>query len=358
MSRLYRPAAILGTVALVWLTAQVTFTGLKRDAPRPVTEIRGKIFTPFYRVSRVVTEIRGRIETPPPPAPPVVATELRTHAVAPQPLITLLPPTGETPVPSPSRRGRVARPITGRKVKKPLHKKRAAVRIMTVASMSRPLKTGPARRSPPSPPSGRADPIRLFTNWSGRGSPSNWPQHGADRGRRRWSLDFLLSAGDGIGQAENRFQTEAVRVRLGYRLYRSSWVSLGFSLEGVVAKYLPSAGDKWFTRLGSGQGGDQVGREVGLVPGFVLRFRAGRFRPYIEAGSGVVYGDYDGGLTGLQSPGVNFRSHFGLGTDVKLWDGASLNLGFRYSHVSNAGLRDPNSGLDFIEYMGRVNISF
>ena len=173
-----------------------------------------------------------------------------------------------------------------------------------------------------------------------------------------WRLGFLLSAGDGIGKVESRLQMETVRITLGYPVYRSRRWVLSFRVEGVVSKYLPSAGDKWLSRLGTGHGGRQLGREVGVVPGLVLGLRVGRLWPYVEFGSGLVYSDFEGELTGFQSPGLNFRSHLGFGAKVGLWDGASLDLGFRYSHVSNASLRDPNNGLDFVEYMGRIRIEF
>ncbi|MCU0531054.1 MAG: acyloxyacyl hydrolase [Syntrophales bacterium] len=53
-----------------------------------------------------------------------------------------------------------------------------------------------------------------------------------------------------------------------------------------------------------------------------------------------------------QANGFNFTETLGVGINVHIMPGASLDLGFRARHLSNADLRDPNCGID--TYFGTI----
>jgi len=53
-----------------------------------------------------------------------------------------------------------------------------------------------------------------------------------------------------------------------------------------------------------------------------------------------------------QADGFNFSHAVGVGVNLAIMPGAALDLGFRARHVSNAGLREPNSGID--TYFGTI----
>jgi opacity protein-like surface antigen len=71
-----------------------------------------------------------------------------------------------------------------------------------------------------------------------------------------------------------------------------------------------------------------------------------------------VYGLYSLGFLFLtadtvdQANGLNFANSVGAGVQVKIMPGAALDLGFRFRHVSNADLREPNCGID--SYFGTI----
>jgi hypothetical protein len=71
-----------------------------------------------------------------------------------------------------------------------------------------------------------------------------------------------------------------------------------------------------------------------------------------------VYGLYSAGFLFItvdtvdQANGLNFANAVGIGLYFNIMPGAALDLGFRFRHVSNADLRDPNCGID--SYFGTI----
>jgi hypothetical protein len=82
--------------------------------------------------------------------------------------------------------------------------------------------------------------------------------------------------------------------------------------------------------------------EVGLTPVFRLQPKAGQVRPYLEAGiGGHVLSDTRIGRREL-STAWQFGSHVGAGIRCGRFD-----IGYRFQHLSNAGIKKPNDGMDF-----------
>ena len=65
--------------------------------------------------------------------------------------------------------------------------------------------------------------------------------------------------------------------------------------------------------------------------------------PYIEGGLGVLYTDLRGYHLGGH---FSFLETAGVGVSYFLGDNVALNVGWRYRHISNAGLYDHNVGLN------------
>ncbi|MCM8782813.1 MAG: acyloxyacyl hydrolase [Candidatus Omnitrophica bacterium] len=78
---------------------------------------------------------------------------------------------------------------------------------------------------------------------------------------------------------------------------------------------------------------------------FILRggFHLNRLSPYLEAGLGFSYFTLQ---TREQATQFNFTETVGLGINYFLKDNLSLNLGYRYQHLSNASIKKPNKGID------------
>ncbi|SPP65875.1 acyloxyacyl hydrolase [Nitrospira lenta] len=86
---------------------------------------------------------------------------------------------------------------------------------------------------------------------------------------------------------------------------------------------------------------------VGLTPKIVYTSTAfGRVRPFIEGGGGPAWTDL-GGRTPEQPGQFNFLVWGGAGGAYTFAPGWAVQAGYRVMHISNAGTRSPNSGLNF-----------
>jgi len=90
-----------------------------------------------------------------------------------------------------------------------------------------------------------------------------------------------------------------------------------------------------------------TGYGVGVTPKLQYTFAGlDRLRPYIEGGGGPIWTDLGGRVPEL--PGrFNFAVWGGAGCAWLLTPQWALNVGYRFVHISNAGTRSPNSGLNY-----------
>lgn len=94
--------------------------------------------------------------------------------------------------------------------------------------------------------------------------------------------------------------------------------------------------------------------ELGINPVFVrLLFGRGRaVLPYLEAGEGIVYTDLRGQDLGTR---VQFASQAAAGLEVRLGERFSLDVGYRYRHLSNLGMAS-NPGIN--THLGLVGLAY
>jgi len=90
-----------------------------------------------------------------------------------------------------------------------------------------------------------------------------------------------------------------------------------------------------------GVGDDIAGATVWLRYNFVPR--QSRFAPYLHAGAGLTYSDINRRLVGQD---FNFNLELGAGVRYRLSSHWSVNLEYRYQHISNANLADRNLGVN------------
>jgi len=89
---------------------------------------------------------------------------------------------------------------------------------------------------------------------------------------------------------------------------------------------------------------------------FFLRYSvklATWFCPYLEVGTGYVYTTQHVHEQGSQS---NFITQPGIGTQFFLGKHYALSVGYRYRHMSNAGMTTPNRGVD--SHFGVVGLTY
>lgn len=75
--------------------------------------------------------------------------------------------------------------------------------------------------------------------------------------------------------------------------------------------------------------------------------------PYIEVGTGYVYTTQHVHEQGSQS---NFITQPGIGAQFFIGKHYALTAGYRYRHLSNAGITSPNRGVDF--HFGIVGLTY
>ena len=77
--------------------------------------------------------------------------------------------------------------------------------------------------------------------------------------------------------------------------------------------------------------------KMGLLP------QTSKFQPYAKLGLGLIYLTQH---TGEQSTQFNFTETAGLGLHYFLWKNIALTLEYRYRHLSNAAIKQPNHGIN------------
>lgn len=108
-------------------------------------------------------------------------------------------------------------------------------------------------------------------------------------------------------------------------------------------RWLPS-GVRLYWELSIAQWDTQPGsvNEIALTP--VFRYSRARRGPYVEAGVGAHI--LSTTLVHLEAP---FSTHFQFGDHLGAgYRFAKYDLGVRLQHLSNAGIRNPNPGINFL----------
>jgi len=82
---------------------------------------------------------------------------------------------------------------------------------------------------------------------------------------------------------------------------------------------------------------------INMLALYYLEPLARRWRPYGEAGIGLIYTDFHVKDQGLH---LNFNPQFGAGLEYALNQKQALLGGFRFHHISNGNLHDHNRGIN------------
>jgi lipid A 3-O-deacylase len=75
--------------------------------------------------------------------------------------------------------------------------------------------------------------------------------------------------------------------------------------------------------------------------------RTATFRPYGEAGIGLIYTDFQVDGQGLR---VNFNPQLGIGAEIERGGGPPWFAALRLHHISNAGLHKDNRGINSLVF--------
>jgi len=92
------------------------------------------------------------------------------------------------------------------------------------------------------------------------------------------------------------------------------------------------------------ESGEEAGgrHSLSFAPVFVYEFGQGNIKPFIEAGIGVAL--FSGTSAGDQQFGSSFNFEDRIGAGLKIGD--TQRVGVRAIHYSNAGIKQPNDGIE------------
>lgn len=92
------------------------------------------------------------------------------------------------------------------------------------------------------------------------------------------------------------------------------------------------------------EAGDEAGgrHSLSFAPVFVYEFGQGDIKPFLEAGIGLAV--FSGTTAGDQRFGSAFNFEDRVGAGLKFGD--SQRVGVRVTHYSNAGIKEPNDGIE------------
>ena len=92
------------------------------------------------------------------------------------------------------------------------------------------------------------------------------------------------------------------------------------------------------------EAGDEAGgrHSLSFSPVFVYEFGQGAIKPFLEAGIGLAV--FSGTTAGDQKFGSAFNFEDRVGAGLKFGD--SERVGLRVTHYSNAGIKEPNDGIE------------
>ncbi|MBC7780665.1 MAG: acyloxyacyl hydrolase [Proteobacteria bacterium] len=147
-----------------------------------------------------------------------------------------------------------------------------------------------------------------------------------------------------VGESDSSF-SDVNSFRLGAQWnWQSKWLAVGnWYLGGywdVSAAYWSNDSDRAI-RTSS----DLI--DLGVTP--TLRWQQAQrssIAPFVDLGLGLRYLSEDS-ITTLRDLSSNFQFGSVLGVGVRLGARHAYELSYRYEHLSNAGLKQPNNGINF-----------
>jgi len=162
---------------------------------------------------------------------------------------------------------------------------------------------------------------------------------------REWGL----RAGGGINPS-SEIQYYAVHPYFGLSLWDSA--TRWFDERGMQALWMI---EPWAAYVNDDHGKHKTDSfEIGVSPLFGrLVFGHAAFRPFIEAGEGIVYTDLRKQDLGTR---IQFTSQLGAGLEYEIRPDLAIGMQVRVRHMSNAGMAGSNPGINTV--YGLLGLTF
>ncbi|MFQ5881678.1 MAG: acyloxyacyl hydrolase [Candidatus Methylomirabilales bacterium] len=202
-------------------------------------------------------------------------------------------------------------------------------------------------------------------------------------------LPGAWAAGDGLGTATKREKAASAsptdlfglgKMEIGLSAGYGDAIPVGGTdddeLEEVEFVYVaprfgigisdPMGGDAWYRGnlelLGEGAFLANLEPKDGFAGGITAMLRynflprgGGNFIPFVELGAGIIFLDID---LKNQADGFNFTPQGGFGFHYFVSERTAFTAEWRFHHISNAGTRDENDGINDSLVLGGVSVFF
>jgi lipid A 3-O-deacylase len=150
--------------------------------------------------------------------------------------------------------------------------------------------------------------------------------------------DYVDGVTFSIGQSKDDIDIYRIGLR---KDFNSKWLQ---NKNGYLSGYYELTANYWKYKSENNFG-------VALSPVFAYYVDLGDIKPYFEAGIGVSYWSKTHIKTRNMSTHFHFEDRIGVGVRYKNFD-----FSFRYMHYSNAGIKNPNPGIDI--FIGSISYKF
>ena len=158
-------------------------------------------------------------------------------------------------------------------------------------------------------------------------------------------LNGNVCAVDGIfaelGRSDNGDNTNMARIGMQWD-WKKQWFTEG---DWLLTGYWEASAGSW---NGQNHGGNNYNTvDIGFTPIFRLQQKnLSGFAPYVEGGIGIhLLSDTHITADREFSTAFQFGDHLGAG--LRFGDKHQIDLGYRFQHLSNASIKDPNPGINF-----------
>ncbi len=166
----------------------------------------------------------------------------------------------------------------------------------------------------------------------------------------KWLQEVGLITGfiDGKLKNQNNFNAAVLGVRFGFDLKPFTKKMFNFEPIGLLELVY----EPFINPVTSPESNVELGLPVFFKYAFPV---TQKFYPFIEVGTGPYYTSLSTYEQGTQ---FNFISQGGVGLSYFFKKDASINVEYRRRHVSNAGIKEPNGGIDANVYIAGVSWYF
>ena len=146
---------------------------------------------------------------------------------------------------------------------------------------------------------------------------------------------ILIGIGTGNLRNQNDYIPIPVIWHIGYD-FKPILEKINLSPEAIVELYFEPQINPVVNPSTNVEFGCGIGFHIIFVP-------SSKIRPYLTFGSGLIYITQS---TEEQSTKYNFQDQVGIGIYYFLDEERALSFGYRLRHISNLGIKHPNSGID------------